>query len=111
MGGLIRRDTVKNQSNADAASALKGTEYDVTGNLVWDVLTQAGLDQNLIVMVMSVTGTVIVGNDGDVQTRDPTMTFEQITKLQDFGDAKPLGAFLSQKIQDESCSLIEAEMS
>ena len=72
------RDAVKNQSNADAASALKGTEYDVTGNLVWDVLTQAGLDQNLIAMVMSVTGTVIVGNDGDVQTRDPTMTFEQL---------------------------------
>ena len=51
------RDTVKNQSNADAASALKGTEYDVTGNLVG--CPDAGwLDQNLIVMVMSVTGTV-----------------------------------------------------
>jgi|CXWL01.1.fsa_nt_gi conjugative transfer pilus assembly protein TraH len=79
------RDTTATQTTQQATTAMKGTTYDVTGNLVWDVLGLAGADDMTRRLIMSATGTVIVDDTGDVQTREPTLTFEQLVDT-DTGD-------------------------
>jgi conjugative transfer pilus assembly protein TraH len=72
------RDTVKNQSTADAAAALAGTPDDIRGNLVYQSLTSSGWGSDDARMIMSVLGTVIVNDTGVPSYYPPLLRLEDL---------------------------------
>jgi len=72
------RDSAQDNNSADAAAALKGTEYDITGNLVWNVLKQAGVEDQTARIIMSTTGTIIVNDQGQSEYHPPTIKFSDL---------------------------------
>lgn len=71
-------DTMKNQTTADAATALAGTPQDVRGNLVYAVLTSSGWGSDDARMIMSVLGTVVVSDTGVPSYYPPVIRLEDL---------------------------------
>jgi hypothetical protein len=75
------RDTVRNQTTADGAAALAGTPDDIRGNLVYRVLVDAGWSTDDARAMMSVTGTVIVGDLGIPSYMPPVLKFADLVEV------------------------------
>jgi len=76
------RDSAKEQTPEQAISSMADSDADPRGNLVWMVLTEAGVDADTARMVMSALGTIIVTSDGTVDVWMPVISVDDLLSVE-----------------------------
>jgi conjugative transfer pilus assembly protein TraH len=85
------RDTAKDKTTKDAADDMASDpQTDIRGNLVYKSLMNAGWTKDDTLMMMSVTGTVVVGDKGTISYYRPVLKMSDLIEARSGTDIVPI---------------------